>query len=326
MCALIGYFIGKYFGNMILAIGASILVSAIIMGIEIGSQRIPIKAFISGAVGLVIGLIIANLVSSVIYYVQIDSEKWNFIKQLIYPFLNLLFGYLGIVIGVAKKDELFDLPSSFSVRTKSSSPIASESDIYKILDTSVIIDGRVADICETGFIDGIIVIPRFVLKELQHIADSSDSLKRNRGRRGLDILNRIQKQSKTNVIVHEKDYPEIDEVDSKLVKLAKVMNGKVVTNDYNLNKVAELQGVGVLNINELANAVKSVFLPGEEMKMSVIKEGKEMGQGVGYLEDGTMVVVDNGRMYIGEDKIVVVTSVLQTPAGKMIFTKIKGED
>jgi len=193
----------------------------------------------------------------------------------------------------------------------------------KILDTSVIIDGRVADICQTGFLDGVIVIPQFVLEELQHIADSSDALKRNRGRRGLDILNRIQKEIDIQVEMYEIDFDDIQEVDSKLIKLAKLTDGVVVTNDYNLNKVCEFQNVQVLNINDLANAVKPVVLPGEELNVQVIKDGKEYNQGVAYLDDGTMIVVEEGRNYIGKRIDVVVTSVLQTSAGRMIFAKPK---
>lgn len=193
----------------------------------------------------------------------------------------------------------------------------------KVLDTSVIIDGRIFDICQTGFVEGPLVIPTFVLEELRHIADSSDGLKRNRGRRGLDILNKIQKELNIEVEIWEKDFPNIAEVDSKLLKLAQILNGKVITNDFNLNKVAEFQGVPVLNINELANAVKPVVLPGEEMKIQVMKDGKESGQGIAYLDDGTMIVVEGGRRYIGENIVVIVTSVLQTAAGRMIFAKNK---
>jgi uncharacterized protein YacL len=195
--------------------------------------------------------------------------------------------------------------------------------VPKIVDTSVIIDGRIADIVQTGFLEGPLVVPRFVLTELQHIADSSDVLKRNRGRRGLDILNRIQKESRVQVQVIERDFEELSDVDSKLVRLAKLLEGNVVTNDFNLNKVAELQGVRVLNINELVNAVKPLVLPGEEMVVHLIKDGKEQGQGVGYLDDGTMIVVDGGRRYIGESIGVLVTNVLQTNAGRMIFAKPK---
>jgi uncharacterized protein YacL len=190
---------------------------------------------------------------------------------------------------------------------------------YKILDTSVIIDGRIADICETGFVDGTLVIPQFVLRELQQVADSADSLKRNRGRRGLDILQRIQKMAGLSVQIVETDYPNIREVDLKLIELAKEVEGKIVTNDFNLNKVAQLQGVEVLNINQLANSLKPVVLPGEIMKVFILKEGKEYNQGVAYLDDGTMVVVDNARKMIGKTIDTAVTSVLQTTAGKMIF-------
>lgn len=194
---------------------------------------------------------------------------------------------------------------------------------WKILDTSVIIDGRIADICQTKFLEGTIVIPQFVLEELQHIADSSDALKRNRGRRGLDILNRIQKEMPIPVEIYEGDFDDIQEVDSKLVKLAKITGGTVVTNDFNLNKVSELQGVTVLNINDLANAIKPVVLPGEELSVYVVKDGKEQNQGVAYLDDGTMIVVEDGREYVGSQLDVLVTSVLQTSAGRMIFAKRK---
>src|SRR6185295_4038652 len=190
---------------------------------------------------------------------------------------------------------------------------------YKILDTSVIIDGRIADVCETGFVDGTLVIPQFVLKELQLVADSPDSLKRNRGRRGLDILQRIQKMSGVEVSISDMDFPDIREVDLKLIELARALHGKIVTNDFNLNKVAQLRGVDVLNVNELANSLKPVVLPGEVMKVFILKEGKEYNQGVAYLDDGTMVVVDNARRMIGKTIDIVVTSVLQTTAGKMIF-------
>ncbi len=194
-------------------------------------------------------------------------------------------------------------------------------DCMKVLDTSVIIDGRIADVVETGFIEGVLVVPKFVLDELQQIADSSDSIKRSRGRRGLDVLNRLKKDKNTLVRITDQDFPEIPDVDSKLVKLGKVLNGKVVTNDFNLFKVAEIQGVTVLNVNQLANSLKPVVLPGEKMKIVVIKEGKDPGQGIGYLDDGTMVVVDSGKKYVGDEIFVSVTSVLQTPAGRMIFAK-----
>jgi uncharacterized protein YacL len=195
----------------------------------------------------------------------------------------------------------------------------------KILDTSVIIDGRIADICETGFIEGTLIIPQFVLRELQHIADSSDPIKRNRGRRGLDILQKIQKNPNVQVRIHDMDFPDIRDVDGKLVAMAKALAAKVVTNDFNLNKVAELYGVSVLNINELTNALRPVVLPGEEIRVYVLKEGKEYNQGVAYLDDGTMVVIDSGRRHIGQTVDVCVTSVLQTTAGRMIFSRLKEE-
>ena len=221
--------------------------------------------------------------------------------------------YLGLVIG-ARKGEWLE-PANLVGLFRAAGPRKR----YKILDTSVIIDGRIADICETGFMDGTLVIPQFVLKELQLVADSSDSMKRNRGRRGLDILQKIQKMAGVDVTISDVDFPDVREVDLKLIELARTLQGKIVTNDFNLNKVAQLRGVEVLNINELANSLKPVVLPGEIMKVFILKEGKEYNQGVAYLDDGTMVVVDNARKMIGKTIDVVVTSVLQTTAGKMIF-------
>ncbi|MBN8204000.1 MULTISPECIES: PIN/TRAM domain-containing protein [Bacillaceae] len=282
--------------------------------------KVPITDIIFGSVGLVFGLVIAFLIGYALNAIEVPIL--NTVAPIV---LTLLFGYLGFQVGFKKRDELLSL---FSSKKKKSSeeeiePEAAPKKSLKILDTSVIIDGRIADICQTGFLEGTIVIPQFVLEELQHIADSSDVLKRNRGRRGLDILNRIQKELSINVEIYEGDFEEIQEVDSKLVKLAKLTNGVVVTNDFNLNKVCELQKVAVLNINDLANAVKPVVLPGEEMKVQVIKDGKEQNQGIAYLDDGTMIVVEEGRNYIGKHIDVLVTSVLQTSAGRMIFAKPK---
>ena len=233
--------------------------------------------------------------------------------------------YLGIVATWSMKDELrFFLPGSVPLPVDAKDAIPEQ---CKILDTNVIIDGRVADICRTGFIEGPIYVPGFVLDELQHIADSADSLKRARGRRGLDILNQMRTELKMMIRTYDNTDPtDRDEVDAKLVKLAKKLGGKIVTNDYNLNKVAELQGVPVLNINELANAVKPVVLPGEEMLVTIIKEGKEQNQGVAYLDDGTMIVVEGARRRIGETLPVVTSTVLQTVAGKMIFANIRGSE
>ena len=228
----------------------------------------------------------------------------------------LLMAYVGLIVGANKGDllNLAALGGIFGGEKQSKKS-------YKILDTSVIIDGRIADIAETGFLDGTIVIPQFVLRELQLVADSADSLKRNRGRRGLDILQRLQKVASVQIQIVEDDFPAVREVDLKLIELAKLYEGKIITNDFNLNKVAQLQGVEVLNINELANSLKPIVLPGETMKVFVLKEGKEYNQGVAYLDDGTMVVVDNARKMIGKTIDISVTSVLQTTAGKMIFGK-----
>ncbi|PAB57544.1 PIN/TRAM domain-containing protein [Anaeromicrobium sediminis] len=285
-------------------------------------QKIPTMDIIIGSFGLILGLFIAYLIGSLLTKIPIPFLG-TALSFVVYIFL----GYLGISIATKKKDELGNIASaikkipSAKEKTQTKKP---EGASPKILDTSVIIDGRIADITQTGFIEGPLVIPEFVLEELRHIADSSDSLKRTRGRRGLDILNKIQKEIKAEVVITDKDFDEVSEVDIKLLRLAQFMSGKVVTNDYNLNKVAELQGVPVLNINELANALKPVVLPGEEMVVHVIKEGKESGQGVAYLDDGTMIVVEGGRKHIGQTMGVLVTSVLQTAAGRMIFAKPKG--
>ncbi|MEK4345608.1 PIN/TRAM domain-containing protein [Paenibacillus sp. FSL P4-0184] len=278
-------------------------------------SRIPMNELAAGAAGLTGGL----LLSLLLYPAMIWLGKAG---QLLQVPVTIAFGYMGLRIGLEKKEELAALWTT-GRWGQAAEPEGRGLEEHKILDTSVIIDGRIADICKTGFIEGTIVIPEFVLEELQHIADSSDLLKRNRGRRGLDILNKIQKELDVKVLIYEGDFEEISEVDSKLVKLAKVLRGKVVTNDFNLNKVCELQGVSVLNINDLANAVKPVVLPGEEIVVQVIKDGKEHGQGVAYLDDGTMIVVEGGREYIGTTMEVLVTSVLQTSAGRMIFAKPK---
>jgi uncharacterized protein YacL len=282
-----------------------------------GEQSIvslPVSDLLSGTSGLVIGLLISVLLFPVL-------EKVIWIGSWLPIIVSTVLGIMGFRIGYEKKDELAQVFRNRAQNQEKQSHRPYEE--HKILDTSVIIDGRIADICKTGFIEGTLVIPEFVLEELQHIADSSDLLKRNRGRRGLDILNKIQKELEVKVLIYEGDFEEISEVDSKLVRLAKVLQGKVITNDFNLNKVCELQGVSVLNINDLANAVKPVVLPGEEILVQVIKDGKEHGQGVAYLDDGTMIVVEGGRDFIGSNLEVMVTSVLQTSAGRMIFAKPK---
>ncbi|MBC9785228.1 PIN/TRAM domain-containing protein [Heliobacterium chlorum] len=283
-------------------------------------QRTPTQELIGGAFGLIVGLFIANLLVSPI------SEIPG-LGRYISIFVAAILGYVGMRVGVKKREEVLSVIPRLGGKERSQpkgDPPKNPS--LKVLDTSVIIDGRIADICKSGFIDGTLVIPAFVLEELQHIADSSDLLKRNRGRRGLDILNKIRKELDVVVQIDQRDYDDLTEVDSKLVRLCREVGGQIVTNDYNLNKVAELQGVKVLNINELANAVKPVVLPGEEMTVQVIKDGKELGQGVAYLDDGTMIVVDGGKRFIGQMITVLVTSVLQTAAGRMIFAKPKASD
>ena len=262
--------------------------------------------------GSILGIIGASLISVVIgRMASVDPQTQTFVQLLVL----ILMAYVGLVSG-ANKGEYLDL-SSFGGFFSDSSTRKS----CKVLDTSVIIDGRVADICKTGFLEGTLVVPHFVLRELQQIADSADSAKRNRGRRGLDVLEKIKSVPGVTVQIIEKDYPDVKEVDLKLIELAKELIAKIVTNDFNLNKVSQLRGVEVLNINELANALKPVVLPGETMKVFILKEGKEYNQGVAYLDDGTMVVVDNARKMIGKTIDISVTSVLQTTAGKMIFGK-----
>ena len=281
--------------------------------IETALKSVPTQDIAVGVTGLVIGLLVGALLGLALHRIPLIG---NYLTALV----TLFTGYLGTSLMLNRKEEMTFLTNLFTRQARADKSGARSA---KILDTSVIIDGRIVDIAATGFLEGVIIVPGFVLEELRHIADSSDTLKRNRGRRGLDILNRIQKESHIPVQIVEHDFDDIPEVDSKLIKLAKMLKGKIVTNDYNLNKVCELQGVPVLNINELANAIKPVVLPGEEMPAQIIKDGKEIGQGVAYLDDGTMVVVEGGRRYIGETIDVVVTSVLQTAAGRMIFAKPK---
>jgi uncharacterized protein YacL len=279
------------------------------VALEFTLKDTSVTHLLGALIGGAVGLLTAKTVGAALYWANLSDNRVVFLHSLIL----LGFPYLGLVLG-ARKGEWLD-PVNLVGLFRSTGPRRR----YKILDTSVIIDGRIADICETGFMDGTLVIPQFVLKELQLVADSSDSMKRNRGRRGLDILQKIQKMSGVDVTVSDVDFPEVREVDLKLIELARTLQGKIVTNDFNLNKVAQLRGVEVLNINELANSLKPVVLPGEVMKVFILKEGKEYNQGVAYLDDGTMVVVDNARKSIGKTIDVVVTSVLQTTAGKMIF-------
>lgn len=283
-------------------------------------NKMSMQEIVGGAFGLIFGLVIATLLGSAISWIP-----WVWVSGVLKILVTVLLGYLGLSIGTKRKEELLGFLPRFGKEKAAKSEVgdAKGNASYKILDTSVIIDGRIADICKSGFIEGTLIIPSFVLEELRHIADSSDSLKRNRGRRGLDILNKIRKELDVMVQIHEQDFDDLVEVDSKLVRLAQVLNAHIFTNDFNLNKVAELHEVKVLNINELANALKPIVLPGEEMIVQVIKDGKEMGQGVAYLDDGTMIVVDGGKRFINQNISVLVTSVLQTAAGRMIFAKPK---
>jgi uncharacterized protein YacL len=295
---------------------AGTTVAFLVIGAEYIIRNFSFEGLVAPVVGLILGMVIASFIVGWLGLVLPASFIWfSNIKHFLTIILMLFLGYLGFTIGVKLKGDTRFLPAPTFGRSTLSSP--------KVLDTSVIIDGRVADICKLGFIEGSVVIPRFVLAELQNIADSPEPLRRTRGRRGLDILNEIQKQVAIDVRISETDYPEVREVDAKLVKLAKQLRAKIVTNDFNLNKVAQFQGIEVLNINDLANALKPIVLPDEDFIIKIIKEGKEPGQGVGYLDDGTMVVVENGSRLIGREVKVTVTSVLQTSAGQMIFTKIK---
>jgi uncharacterized protein YacL len=337
---------GTLFASLALSIFLGIVlglaVGGLIVFIEISAKEFSIRKFSAIVIGLALGALASWVIIAILdnalpetFYGETHpgaepdktlspdetAKKTTAanVKKAIDVFVTMICVYLGVALAL-KGEKHFNLllPQS-SVPEKGN---GSATNI--IVDTSVIIDGRIADIVETGFIEGILVIPRFVLKELQLIADSSDPLKRTRGRRGLDILNRIQKDPHIHVNIHETDFPETPEVDSKLVKLAKLLGGKVFTNDYNLNKVAEFQQIKVLNVNDLANALKPVILPGETMVIRIVREGKELGQGVAYLDDGTMVVVNSGKDRIGQKLEVAVTSVLQTSAGRMIFAEIRG--
>ncbi len=283
--------------------------AGIIVLFETRLRAAKLTHVLGGLVGGAIGLAIAKAIETAMFWANTSDHRFMFLRGMIL----LVLPYIGLVIG-AKRGEWLE-PARLIGLFRAAGPQRR----YKVLDTSVIIDGRIADVCETGFIDGTLVIPQFVLKELQLVADSADTLKRNRGRRGLDILQKIQTMSGVEVMISDVDFPELREVDLKLIELARTLQGKIVTNDFNLNKVAQLRGVEVLNINQLANSLKPVVLPGELMKVFILKEGKEYNQGVAYLDDGTMVVVDNARKMISKTIDIVVTSVLQTTAGQMIF-------
>jgi uncharacterized protein YacL len=281
--------------------------------IEMAIHRMTLYELTVSSIGLIVGLIVANLVTIPLNKVAILGVPLSIL-------VNVLFSCLGVAIALGKKNDF----SLGIFRHKQDIELDKHRMLPpKVLDTSVIIDGRIIDLCRAGILEGELIVPDFVLEELRHIADSSDALKRNKGRRGLDVLNSLQKDLKHPVRIESIPIIDVVEVDDKLIKAAKKFGGKVLTLDYNLNKVANIQGVPVLNINEIANAVKPIALPGEEMTVQVIKDGRENGQGIGYLEDGTMIVVEGGRKHVGEAVRVIVTSVLQTAAGRMIFAKPK---
>lgn len=277
--------------------------------------EMPALDIVFGVIGIMVGMLFAFLLSLIMRTIDVPV-----LPEIITLLLFLICGYYGGHIGISRRAELMD---GFSRRGHLAKGLGSGNARPKVLDTSVIIDGRIYDVCKTGFLEGMIVVPAFVLKELRHIADSSDAMKRARGRRGLDILHSMQRELDQRVEVEEKDYDDVDEVDLKLLRLANDIGGILVTNDYNLNKVAAVQNMPVLNINDLANSLRSVLLPGEELPLLIVKEGKESGQGVGYLPDGTMVIVENAKKHIGETLDIMVTSALQTSAGRLVFAKLR---
>ena len=303
----IGYVLGGVIGRRL---------STLVDWVENVLIKIPASEIILGAAGLIVGFVVAYLISPTL-------EKIGLVGVILSVFSFVILGLLGVYLSIRKKKDLEKMIQNLGSKESGEATPKEVLSSDKIIDTSTIIDGRIADVAQIGFIEGHRKVPVFVLKELQNIADSRDDMKRVRGRRGLDILNKLQKESLVEVNVLEKDYEDTKDVDEKLVRLAKELGDVLVTNDYNLNKVARLQGVKVLNINDLANAVKPVVIPGEEMFVKVMKEGKEPQQGVGYLDDGTMIVIEEGRKSIGKEVQVKVTSVLQTSAGKMIFTRLK---
>lgn len=308
-----GYILKPISNDAWISAGAGALIAICIIVFELRIRRATLKTLIGAAVGSILGILGAYLIGSLISRQEsIDAENKTFLTLS----LTFFMAYVGLMVGAAKGEylDLSALGGIFSDKV-------TRRDL-KILDTSVIIDGRIADVAETGFLSGTLIIPQFILRELQQVADSPDSSKRQRGRRGLDMLNRLQNNSSLDIQIVETDFPSVREVDLKLIELGKQLDAVIVTNDFNLNKVSQLRGVSVLNINELANALKPVVLPGEAMRVFILKEGKEYNQGVAYLDDGTMVVVDNARRLIGKNADIAVTSVLQTTAGKMIFGRL----
>jgi uncharacterized protein YacL len=323
ICSAGGYFIAAQMDSLKPYLWApwaglmlGVFFAMLALSVENLIRHISLKALTGGTLGLVVGLSIAKLLAD--GFTGLENTG---VRIAIYVVLSCIFGYVGLVLGSIKVEELRFPNWAWLMRGSHRS-----GELIKILDTSVIIDGRIADIVETGFLGGVLVIPEFVLQELQHIADSSDPTRRVRGRRGLDIIKRLQQEKTVEVRIDRQDFDNLNEVDAKLVALALRLNAKIVTNDYNLSKVAEVQGLRVLNINQLANALKPVVLPGEVLRLQILKEGKEQGQGIAYLEDGTMVVVENASRYLGKEVEVSVTSILQTTAGRLIFTTLRDAD
>jgi uncharacterized protein YacL len=304
-----GYFYPPFKLSPAYGAGAAFVATALMMFLETRIRKVPFQVLWSAGWGLAAGLVAGWLLGAIYRSVVHTPEMASFVRI----FFLVIMPYIGLLIGTKKPEWLAPANIASLFREKR----AGRS--HKVLDTSVIIDGRIADLCDTGFIEGTLVVPRFVLKELQAVADSPDALRRQRGRRGLDVLDHLQKSSQVAVVLSDLDYPEIEDVDSKIIECAKALDAEIVTTDFNLNKVARIHGIKVLNINDLVNALRPVALPGETMSVFILKEGKEKDQGVGYLDDGTMVVVDNSRRMIGQTVDITVTSVLQTTVGKMIF-------
>lgn len=317
LAAALGFWIAYPFYSLIIAIALGCILGAIafvvIWGFESRMNEFTPRAILGGGIGICVASLSFFAIKIVFDSLRIPSN----ITPYVLPIIFLCFFYIGITIGVKKGFELDQTARKTSAKNNYRTP--------KILDTSVIIDGRIADVADTGFIEGIMIVPKFIIKELQYIADSPDPIKRVRGRRGLDVLKRMQEIPNIVIKITSHDFPRVREADLKLVELAKNLRGIIITNDFNLNKVAGLHGVRVLNLNQLASSLKPIVLPGETMNIRVVKEGKEENQGVGYLEDGTMVVVDDAKKYVGREIEVSITSVLQTPTGRMIFSRVKEE-
>ena len=309
----------------IIGVGIGVAVQSTYRRLETKVRNTPIEVIPTRSIGLAVGLLLANLMLAPMFLLPIPEEI-SFIKPAVAVMASVLFSYTGISLADTHGRSFLRLLNPNSLESVMVAEGTLEAISSKVVDTSCIIDGRIEQLLKTGFLEGQIIIPKFVLQELQNLADASNDQKRIRGRRGLDILNRMQEEYPDKIVIRNKDYEDIETVDAKLVNLAQDINGTLLTNDYNLSKVATLQGVDVLNINDLAQAIRPLYLPGDNLELKILKEGKEPEQGIGYLEDGTMVVVDNGDRYVGGEIQVVVTSSLQTSAGRMIFAKPQSEE